>query len=264
MAVKLTKEESTHRLVNLKKEALHVLDLKGLKNQKARVVLALDISISMKELYARHVVQDVCNRLLALSLNFDDNGSADVFLFGVNAHEAGEMSQNNFYDFVEKEITSRHRLEGGTNYAPVMKKIIQKFYPSSSQTTASVEKKGLFGKLFGKSEVSTSVPISGTAAQAEPPVYVLYITDGNNGDTTETERVIREASNKGIFWQFVGVGRERFEFLQKLDDLTGRTIDNADFFAVNDLDAISDQELYDRVLNEFPDWIKEATKNRII
>ena len=39
---------------------------------------------------------------------------------------------------------------------------------------------------------------------------------------------------------------------------TGRAIDNAGFRPVSDLDAIEDLELYDRLLNEFPQWLTAA------
>ncbi|MGW8956902.1 VWA domain-containing protein [Paenibacillus sp. NPDC055715] len=37
-----------------------------------------------------------------------------------------------------------------------------------------------------------------------------------------------------------------------MDDLRGRVGDNADFFALGDIDSVTDTELYDRLLNEFP------------
>ena len=61
-----------------------------------------------------------------------------------------------------------------------------------------------------------------------------------------------------MFVQFVGIGKEDFPFLRKLDELPGRLIDNAGFMLVNDLDTIKDLELYDRLLNEFPQWLEKA------
>lgn len=64
--------------------------------------------------------------------------------------------------------------------------------------------------------------------------------------------------------QFVGIGKEDFPFLHKLDELPGRLIDNAGFMRINDLDAIRDAELYDRLLNEFPRWLEKAREKRIL
>ena len=113
-------------------------------------------------------------------------------------------------------------------------------------------KKGLLGGLFGKKKEDVK-----TGVKPTHPTFVFFITDGDNFDRAETERVVRESANQPIFWQFVGIGRENFKFLQKLDDLSGRYVDNADFFKVADIKKISDDELYDKLLTEFPDWLKE-------
>ena len=39
---------------------------------------------------------------------------------------------------------------------------------------------------------------------------------------------------------------------------SGRAINNAGFRPANDLDAIEELELYDRLLNEFPRWLAAA------
>lgn len=77
-------------------------------------------------------------------------------------------------------------------------------------------------------------------------------------------RLITESSTKNLFWQFVGLGQANYGILEKLDDMTGRFIDNADFFALDDISKISDEELYDRLLTEFPGWIKEARAKGIL
>jgi hypothetical protein len=46
--------------------------------------------------------------------------------------------------------------------------------------------------------------------------------------------------------------------------MEGRFIDNAGFFALDDIDKVSDAELYERILSEFPDWIRAARAAKII
>lgn len=70
-----------------------------------------------------------------------------------------------------------------------------------------------------------------------------------------------ESSKLGIFWQFVGLGQSYYGVLEELDDLPGRFIDNADFFALDDIDTVSDSELYDRLFNEYPQWLVQARQN---
>lgn len=244
MSIELAKKQ----FIELKKTAATSIELAGLGNQKAKVALALDISGSMGGLFASGKVQQVVEKLLALGIKFDDDQAIDIFLFGVNDYYVGELKESEFYQYVQNKITSKYRLEGGTNYAGVMQKIIDKYVGQSNK------KSGMFGKLFSKNE---ETPL-------DEPVFVIFITDGDNGDKSRTEDIVKDASNKGVFWQFVGIGNERFSFLQKLDDLKGRYIDNADFFQLNDINKVSDEELFNRLLTEFPSWIKEARNKNLI
>ncbi len=58
-----------------------------------------------------------------------------------------------------------------------------------------------------------------------------------------------------MFWKFLSIGSEEIAFLQKLDDLTGRRVDNADYQAVADLALVKDQTLFDLLLVEYADWL---------
>ena len=220
------KAKTEKRMVELKKKANFAVSMKGISGQKARVALALDVSGSMETLYRDGVVQQVVERALALAIQFDDNGAIDIFLFDSNAHELGELQEQNIHGYVDKEIMTKHNIWGGTNYSPVMRTIMKKYADVGP----------------GKGD----------------PAYVIFITDGENSDRVTAEKTIVDAAKMGIFWQFIGIGNEQFDFLSKLDTLQGRFIDNANFFQVNDISKIDDTELYNRLLNEFPGWLKES------
>ena len=96
------------------------------------------------------------------------------------------------------------------------------------------------------------------------PAYIVFISDGGVGESKEIEKLIIESSKYPIFWQFVGLGGEDYGILEHLDTMKGRIVDNCNFFALDDIRSVTDQELYDRLLNEFPSWLKEAKKNNII
>lgn len=247
------KKRAEETLINLSKKAAISLTKKGLTGEIARVGLALDISASMTPQYKGGNVQRVTERLLALAMNFDDNGAADVFTFGVNNYTIGEIAKENFYDFVNREIYSKKKLESGTNYAGVMLRIIEHYFPG-----AVIYKKTSF---FGKKR---EVFVDSSRYRQQEPVYIMFVTDGNCFDGDETTEVITKASELGIFFQFVGVGNENFTYLKRLDDLPGRFIDNANFFQVKNIDSMTDDELYDKLLNEFPSWIKEARSKDVI
>lgn len=234
------KKEAEKQLIDLKKKASNAVKSVGLGNQRTKVALVLDYSGSMRPLYKQGVVQKVSERLLALASQFDDDGCIEVFIFSHEDFEVGSLCENNFYEFIDREIFKKYKF-GRTEYAGVMQRVVQKYFPGVIED-------------FTVKETKT----------VKEPVFVIFITDGNNSDRRNSTKIIKESSKLGIFWQFIGIGDEEFKFLQKLDDLTGRVIDNADFFHLNDLDTISEEELYSRLLNEFPGWIKLAQEKEMI
>ena len=264
MSIDLRKEAEKN-FISLKKKADEAVSKVGLNGQTARVALAIDISASMSGLYKTGVVQRAVERLLALGVKFDDNRSIDIFLFGQKDYEVGELSERDFFDYVNNHIVRKYQLEGATNYAGVMKRIAKKYYPQAIEGSSNGG--GILGKLFGgggSQRFSIDQKAYKAKYQDSEPVYVYFLTDGDNGDKDETEEAIREASKLGIFWQFVGVGDAGFKFLSKLDTLNGRYIDNANFFSCADLDRISDEELFNRSLVEFPSYLNEARSKGLI
>jgi hypothetical protein len=244
MGINLSKE--TQEKINLRKDiVINLVKTIGIGEQKAQVILVLDISISMKPLYASGLVQDVVERIVPLALQFDDNGQVDVLLFQNKAFEAPTVALSNLEGYVQREVMKFPFM--GTSYEPVLQ-LVRKTHAKSAPKAGS----GLFGGLFSK------------AGQPTTPTYVVFVTDGDNDDHSATERVIRDASSEGIFFQFVGIGREQFKFLDKLDNLSGRKVDNAGFFKADDIKKLSDQDLYQKLLKEFPTWLTEARNLNII
>jgi hypothetical protein len=101
-------------------------------------------------------------------------------------------------------------------------------------------------------------------AKRSTPLLVIFLTDGGFAPSKDIARIITNAAHRPIFWQFVGIGNNNFGMLRNLDTLPGRVVDNAGFFAVTDLAKISDEELYDRLLSEFPAWLKAARAKGIL
>lgn len=227
-------------LIDLTKKAKVVLEKKQLFGEKAQVVYVIDISGSMSSLYSNGTVQELTDRLLGIGMNLDDNQSIDVFAFGSGNYEIGTATAGNHANFINDKLLKQVSLEGDTKYAGVMNQIVTKY---------SAKKTGFFKK---------------TMEVAPLPTYVVFVTDGNNSDPVQAEKIIRESSEQAIFWQFVGIGSASFSFLQQLDDLQGRFLDNADFFSIPNLRKITDEEIYDKLLNEFPSWLNEARNKGIL
>lgn len=244
-------------LIDLTKKAQIVLEKKSLNGITADLVFAIDKSGSMQKQYRDGVVQELVTRMLGIGMNIDPDKSIDVYQFNGGSEHIGIANESNHANFVESKRLS---VSGGTNYAPVMKEIIKDHGTPLKGNVEPEKRKGLFGGLFKKKVIEPINPIQ----PKKHPVLVIFITDGDNFDRAETEKVMYEVSEQPIFWQFVGIGREGFSFLEKLDDLPGRYLDNADYFSIPDVSKISDEELYDKLLNEFPSWLKEAKEKGLL
>lgn len=253
-------------LLDMRKELiLNIAKNTALEGLTAQVVLALDFSGSMEHLYTNGKVQELVERILPLGLAFDDNDEVDFYLFHNGSIKLPEnITRTNLNGYIRSKVLNKYSM-GGTNYAPIINTIVTAYTGWVPATTAP-EKKGFFSKLFGgNEEEKKSSVIENLTKPLENPVYVIFITDGENIDKEAAEEAIRNASRYGIFFQFVGIGNERFQFLQKLDDLSGRRIDNANFCKINDVSSKSDEELYKLLLTEFPGWIPQAkAQNQII
>ena len=251
------------QLVDLVKKASVSLQKRGLDEHTARVAVCLDISGSMHGLYRSGKVQALLERVLALALRFDDDGAVDVFTFGLDGHEAGTLDLSTVRGYTE---VAAARLEGGTRYAKAMR-LVRRHY-------------------FG-SDAPRSTPL----AQAVP-VYCMFVTDGETSDRGDASDQVRSSSYEPLFWQFMAIdegagaglgsllqgrggglfGRRgaaqaapqgmvptgAFPFLQELDDMGGRYVDNADFFAVSDPVGIPDDQLFDLLMTEYPGWLRAA------
>ncbi|EMV8751709.1 TerD family protein [Escherichia coli] len=57
---------------------------------------------------------------------------------------------------------------------------------------------------------------------------------------------------------------EVYRHLKNLDDFTDRRVDNTHFFAMDDFGSISDEKLYDNLLEEFRPWIDETKRLGIL
>lgn len=242
-------------MIDLQKQASISLEKRGASNILANVVLALDISPSMSNLYSTGVVQMAVERVLALASKFDADQKVDIFVFDQGARYVGTVDMNQIQGWVAQNI---QRLGSGTNYGPVINQITTKYANKHKTSTQEILVSNGFmglGKKTRQVVIKTPVPVA-------VPTYVLFATDGDNFDPSEATQAVVEASQHGIFWQFVGLGNQRFDFLRKLDNLEGRFLDNANFFQLDG--EVNDADLYDKLLAEFPSWIDAARSKGLI
>ena len=223
------KMEKAPELVSLVKPLVLELKKKNLETTVARVGLVLDISGSMVPRFKNGTVQSIVNKTLPLAVQFDDDGELDFWFYGTTARKMDSVNLKNYTTAVPGDWKHLMLDLGGRNNEPIVMRMVVDEYKDT-----------------------------------KIPAYVLFITDGGVNQKKEIQNIITEASHLPIFWQFVGVGGKNYGILEKLDTMTGRYVDNAGFFALDDFKKVSNEELYARLLEEFPSWLEEIKKKGMI
>ena len=216
-------------LVSLAKPIMVQLEKKNLNNVTARVGLVMDITGSMHSAYKNGIVQEIVNKILPLAVQFDDDGQLDFWYYAKTFEHRPAVDLSNYHTAVPDNWKELMNKLGGTNNEPEVMRDVIEFYRGSHQ-----------------------------------PVYIIFITDGGMARKGDIQVLMKQASEMPLFWQFVGVDGSNYGLLEKLDDLEGRFVDNADFFALDDFRAVSNDELYSRLLNEFPVWLNEVRRLGLI
>jgi stress response protein SCP2 len=229
--------EKRQRLDLRKREVAKVLLTKGAPTARARVVMVIDKTGSMRRQYSTRVVHRVVERMIPVAIQLDDDGSLEAYLYGssfarlpdVTVEQADEWSDT-FLHLDGKHGGIDYRRIGGYNdEIPIMSEVLS------------------------------------TLRQRDPmPTLVLFFTDGGFSQRGPITELVRQASGLPAFWQFVGIGRANYGLLTALDELEGRVVDNVGFFELDDIDAVADSELYARLLGEFPDWLRAARAAGIV
>jgi stress response protein SCP2 len=220
-------------LLSLAKKAQVSLEKADLTHVIARVGLVLDASGSMNEQYRGGKVQEVVNRLLPLAVHFDDDGEIDCWAFGEKTQALTPVTLSNYREFVAKDNGGWKKWRLGARY--------------------NCEHKAIHQVIDHYSRTGDRTP-----------AYVLFISDGGVHEGRKIKEAMIQASRLPIFWQFVGIGGSQYGILEHLDEMEGRLVDNCNFFALDDLHDVSEEELYERLMAEFPEWLKLAANAGVI
>lgn len=218
-------------MVDLRKTAKISLAKNGLEVDGTggiAVYLVLDHSGSMQGHYADGDVQRITEQVLALAVEIDSDGEVPVFYFGTDVSRPVIVSIKDpaSIDFYQGWVDRTHRQVawGATDYEKAIR------------TVAKYHAKHGGGQ----------------------PGLVVFQTDGSPGtwgggdDRENARQALRDVSADKLFWAFVGFGGKRqVDFLFELDEITGRTRDNASAFHAEVPKRVKDSDLYDGVLGEF-------------
>lgn len=220
-------------LLSLAKKAQISLEKNNLTKVRAKLGFVLDVSGSMNGQYSRGRVQEAMNRLMPLAVAFDDDGELDVFGFGAKPVQLSPATLSNYSDYIDTEQGGWRKWDVGqrVNDEPRAMRMVIDFY-----------------NRLGGSE----------------PVYIIFLSDGGVHKNREITQLMMEASGRPFFWQFVGLGGNGYGILERLDDMPGRVVDNCSFFAMDDLHDLTEEALYEKLMEEFPGWLIEARAKGII
>lgn len=190
----------------------------------------------MKPYYADGSVQALADRVLGLSAHLDDDGTVPVVFFSTDVDAETEIALADHEGRIERIVAGLGHM-GKTSYHLAMDAVIDHYLDSGSQE----------------------------------PALVVFQTDGGPINKLAAERYLCKAARLPLFWQFIGFGdakSKQFDYLRKLDELAvpdKRAVDNAGFFhAGSEPRKVSDSELYDRLVGEFPKWLVAARAQGII
>lgn len=245
-AISLTKvQDSAPALVDLYKTAGVSLAKRGLDGLRAAVYLVVDYSGSMKPYYKDGSVQALADRVLGLSAHLDDDGSVPVVFFSTDIDAVTDIALADHQGRIERIVAGLGHM-GKTSYHLAMDAVIDHYLDHYADDSEDSE--GL-----------------------KVPALVVFQTDGGPINKFAAERYLCKAARLPLFWQFIGFGdkdSKQFDFLRKLDELAvpgKRVVDNAGFFhAGADPRRVSDGELYDRLVGEFPKWLVEARAQGVV
>ncbi|MET1078616.1 MAG: VWA domain-containing protein [Pseudomonas sp.] len=221
------------RLVELAKKAQVILEKTRLSAVSARVGLVLDGSGSMNGQYKQGRVQELLERLIPLAVHFDDDGALDCWAFGEKPQQLSPVSLANYQGYIDAD-------QGGWRHW------------------------ALGARVNDEARVLEAVIAFYQRTPARTPVYVLFISDGGVSRSARIKELMVQAAALPIFWQFVGLGGHNYGILERLDEMTGRVVDNCSFFSLDDLHDLGEEALYARLMGEFPDWLAAACNAGIL
>lgn len=223
-----------------------------------RLGATFDLSGSTHDAFRNGYYEVMTERVTAVAGVLDDNGQMEMFGYSDEAVRFKDAEIDNYGKYVHDNILAgRHGMDmwHGTHFHAGMELVLEHYFGGgvAAEDAGAVEKaksagKGLFGKLkgmFGTKEDASAADSNDGDPNA--PVFMMFLTDGEDSVPSMTDRVLAASQDKPILWVMIGVdlnssGRRG---LQELD----RKWPNVTFVDVP-LTGISDTELYSKLFTD--------------
>ena len=216
--------------IDFRKKALAVVLVESkLDNTVFRVVLVIDASGSMAGLYKAmqdrpSVVQCSLERMVTIA-DLLDNGPMKVWYFGTHPSASEPVTVATMEGYIARTWENKKRAGVYNDEPKVMRVVIDwvKDHPSKYKT------------------------------------IVLFWSDGGVGNQAAIERLLVESSVLDIFWMFLGLGGKpsMYGVLTDLDNVKGGAVDNAGFVHLDNIEGMSDDDLYAAIFAHVSKWNAE-------
>ncbi len=215
-----------------------------LGNVSAQVKLVIDYSESMEWpenlFYTNGDMQELSEAVLGLSMTgLDEDKNVQVYPFHTEVFEPFTVDEKNYSGAIDRWRNPKGLFKaapkmGGTYYLPVIDRIV------------------------------ADASYAGDLEPGKPPVLVIFQTDGQTYGMQQVKQRLIQLSGRSIFWLFLGLGNKT-EFLEELDDMPGRVIDNVGFAKARRIIGLPPEQLYTSMLQEFlTKWLPEARSQGIV
>ena len=196
-------------------------------------VLCADASGSMFDFYRSGHVQQIFDKLFALSSALTDRGDMDCWAFAAKSRQLDPVTLDNIRDYTFAQSGGYERWMSMLNYQ----------YNNEPEAMRDVM------MIYGGQH---------------RPVLVLFLTDGRLQSDWEIEEILVKTSRFPVFWQFIGFYGEEYGVLNHLEEIDGRHTRNAAFLKLEEYDAFSDSRFYEDLLTHVSAWLQELKEKQML
>ncbi|MFI6580495.1 VWA domain-containing protein [Embleya sp. NPDC050493] len=236
------------RIALRKQQVADYLRARGLAGIRGRVVMVLDVSGSMTSLYGSGVVARMVERLASVAAILDPGEVMEVWAFAERRLLLPPLYVPRIAEWLPhvdtSAVTARLNLGTATDAVAAVRTILDRHVP----------------------------PPGGG------PTLVVFLSDGAI-DVQGVKALVKDAESRPAFWQFVEVGphlcwgepdpehQERViaesnflirPILRRELRRSRQGVPNVGHFGEEDIDALTDEQLHDRLLGEFSTWLTAA------
>ncbi|MEV6013271.1 VWA domain-containing protein [Streptomyces sp. NPDC051976] len=221
-AVGLVKvERSAPGLVAPVRQASQALADRGIAGGRAAVYLLLDHDYYMEDLYESFAVQAFAERVLALSVNLDDDGTVPVIFSGADEPFLEEISLDNYRGRIGQLHTQVDW--GWGNVAAAMRCAVAHYQDSA----------------------------------ATDPAFVVVQVGREPWDKAAFRALLQNTAGLGVFWLFVGFGRGKLAFYKNLNASASARFSNVAFYdASTNPGAVPGDRFYNGLVDAFAAWTR--------